>query len=262
MTLFGGLASTVFLPTTAWLVSAIGWRGAVLVLAVSLVSSAGATRTLVFRHIPATRNDSPTAASTKVLPVAEPRPARFLFVVVSFALASLASAGFAANLVPALGERGASPASAALLGGLMGVMQLPGRALLMSGTLTGSSARLIAGSLVLHAIGLAAVAAAPSVLVVAAGTMIFALGAGLTTLVRPHVIQTMFIGGGGDLNGRVARHQQLARAAGPLTIAWLGSIAGYAAVFVVIGGVFTVLALASQGVLGEVRDLAVAKDTM
>jgi len=263
VTLFGGLASTVFLPGTAVLVDAVGWRGTVLVLAALLVMSTGITHTFVFRHIPAAPPRSLSERSAPRVPDRGADPVRFLFVVASFALASLASAGFAANLVPALGERGASPATAAMLGGVMGVMQLPGRALLMNGGLAGSPARLVATSLLLHAIGLAAVAVAPSMLVIAGGTMTFALGAGLTTLVRPHLIQTMFSSGSeGYLNGRLARHQQLARAAGPLAIAWLGSVVGYATAFAVIAGGFTVFALASPGVLGGARKVTVAKEAV
>ena len=263
VTLFGGLASTVFLPGTAVLVDAVGWRGTVLLLAALLVMSTGITHTFVFRHIPAAPPRSLSERSAPRVPDRGADPVRFLFVVASFALASLASAGFAANLVPALGERGASPATAAMLGGVMGVMQLPGRALLMNGGLAGSPARLVATSLLLHAIGLAAVAVAPSMLVIAGGTMTFALGAGLTTLVRPHLIQTMFSSGSeGYLNGRLARHQQLARAAGPLAIAWLGSVVGYATAFAVIAGGFTVFALASPGVLGGARKVTVAKEAV
>jgi MFS family permease len=263
VTLFGGLASTVFLPGTAFLVDAVGWRGAVLVLAALLVMSTGITYTFVFRHLPATPLRPGAARSAPEVVDAGTEPRRFLFVVASFALATFASAGFAANLVPALGERGASPATAAMLGGLMGVMQLPGRALLMNGALAGSPARLVAASLLLHAFGLAAVAFAPSMFVVALGTITFALGAGLTTLVRPHLIQTMFgSGSSGYLNGRLARHQQLARAVGPLVIAWLGSIVGYAAAFGVIAGAFTVFALASQEVLSGIRRATVARDAM
>lgn len=261
VTLFGGLASTVFLPGTAFLVEAVGWRGAVLVLAALLVMSTGITSIFVFRHMPATPLRSGAARSAPQAPDAGTEPRRFLYVVACFALATFASAGFAANLVPALGERGASTAIAAMLGGLMGVMQLPGRALLMYGALAGSPARLVATSLLLHAFGLAAVAFAPSMLGVALGTIAFALGAGLTTLVRPYLIQTMFSSGsGGYLNGRLARHQQLARAVGPLVIAWLGSVVGYAAAFAVIAGAFTVLALASQGVLSGIRRATVAKE--
>lgn len=261
VTLFGGLASTVFLPGTAFLVAAAGWRSAVLVLAALLAASTGFTYLLVFRHMPAAPLGREPTHHAADVPAARSDSPRFRFMVASFALASLASAGFVANLVPALGERGASPAAAAMLGGLMGVMQLPGRAVMMSGALVSSPARLVAASLLLLALGLAAVAVAPSMPVIVAGTMTFALGAGLTTVVRPHLIQTMFaVGGGGYLNGRLARQQQLARAAGPLAVAWLGAVAGYGTVFVAIAGAFSLLAFASPRVLDEGRRVTTASE--
>ena len=50
VTLFGGLASTVFLPFTAFAVAQSGWRNAVLVLAAVLVLSTLMTRVLAFRR--------------------------------------------------------------------------------------------------------------------------------------------------------------------------------------------------------------------
>jgi len=263
VTLIGGLASTIFLPGTALLVDALGWRGAVLALAGLLVVSAGVTHAFVSSQERTAPMESGVPQPAPAVPVAETAPPRFLFVVASFALASLASAGFTANLVPALGERGVSPAAAAMLGGLMGVSQLPGRALLMRGVLAGSPARLVAGSLLLLAMGLAVVAVAPPLVVIAAGTMTFALGAGLTTLVRPHLIQTTFSReSAGYLNGRLARQQQLARAVGPLAIGWLGGVAGYAVVLAAIAGTFAVMGLASPRVLGGVRGVEVARQRL
>src|SRR5262245_41622845 len=51
ITVFGGLASTVFLPTTGWLVQAIGWRSTVLVLAAVVALSTYATRVLTFNTL-------------------------------------------------------------------------------------------------------------------------------------------------------------------------------------------------------------------
>jgi hypothetical protein len=254
VTLFGGLASTVFLPLTAFLVAAAGWRGGVIVLASLLAVSTYSTRALVFRHLPGVQPRSASAHADGRLPDPEGHRLRFAFIGAAFALASLASAAFTTNLLPALGERGISPARAAMLGALIGVMQLPGRALLMNGFLAGSPIGLLAVSLVLQASGLGGVALAASMPVTAAGTMVFALGAGLTTLVRPHLIQAMFgAGSGGYLNGRIARQQQLARAAGPIVIAWVAGIVGYATVFTAMAGTFAVIALASKGVLGGIH---------
>jgi len=73
----------------------------------------------------------------------------------------------------------------------------------------------------------------------AIGVSVFALGAGLTTLVRPHLIQDMAdAAGGGYLNGRIARQQQLARAAGPLLVATVASLSNYAAVIIAFAVLF------------------------
>jgi MFS family permease len=245
VTLFGGLASTVFLPLTALMVSAAGWRGAALALAVILAVTTGVTRVLVFRHLP-------PAAAVAHSDSARQSPGRaghagFPLIAAIFALVSLAGAAFVANLVPALGERGIAPETAAVLGGAIGVMQLPGRALLLHGAASASPSRLLTLSLLFMAGGLGAVAAAASVAVAAAGTMLFGLGAGLTTLVRPYLVQMLFSDRiGGYLNGRVARQQQLARAAGPLAMAWLAGVSGYTPVLAVVAGGFVAIAAASH----------------
>ena len=129
----------------------------------------------------------------------------------------------------------------------MGVMQLPGRAMLMNGGFGITSSRLVTLSLVLYAAGFLGVAFASSALPAAIGVSVFALGAGLTTLVRPHLVQDMSgAGGGGYLNGRIARHQQLARAAGPLLLATGAGTAGYAAVNIALAVFFIVCAFAWQ----------------
>jgi MFS family permease len=244
VTVFGGLASTVFLPCTAFLVRGMGWRGAVGVLACALAASTYMMRVFAFRHLP-TPATTPTPSRTTV--GADEAVPHFGVVLLVFSLASLASAAFMANLVPALGERHVSPTAAAVLGGLLGVMQLPGRALLMNGRLGASPFRLLVISLALQAAGLATLAAAPSVAVVALGITVFATGAGLTTLVRPHLVQTAFkMDKAGYLNGRLAQSQQVARAAGPIAAAWLAGTAGYAAVLGLLAALFAVLALVSQ----------------
>ena len=248
VTLFGGLASTIFLPGTAYLVASLGWRAAVLVLAAVLVVSTFITHAVVLRNLPERRKSSAPPSELPNSSIALPP---YVFIAMVFTFVSLASSAFTTNLIPALGERGVSPEKAAVLGGLMGVMQLPGRALLMNGLLAGRPMRLLAVSLVLQAAGFAGIAFAQSVLFVAGGTILFALGAGMTTLVRPHLIQTMFSTGSGYLNGRIARRQQLARATGPIAVAWLAGLIGYGAVFAMIAGVFAVAAVAAPGVAGD-----------
>jgi MFS family permease len=253
ITIFGGLASTVFLPATAFLVTAVGWRGAVVVLAFALAASALFTRHFVFRTL-APRPSAASRALTRPRVPAAPAPSGFVVVAAMFTLATVASSAFSTNLVPVLGERGLDATSAALLGGAMGAMQLPGRVLLMSGTLAGSPAILLALSLALHAGGLGLVALGPSAPLVAAGAMVLALGNGLTTLVRPHVVHTMFSAeSGGVLNGRIARQQQLARAGAPIAVAWLAGRFTYAAVLALLSISFVIASLIAIGALREDR---------
>lgn len=256
ITLFGGLASTVFLPLTALMVKAAGWRAAALALAAVLAASTCATRVFVFRELPvrparaAHRKDVSEPPSRN----AAADPARFAFAAGAFALVSFAAAAFTANLVPALGERGLRPSTAAMLGGFIGVMQLPGRALLLRGSPAGGAPRLLAISLLLQSAGFAGLALASTAPALAAGTMLFALGAGLATLVRPQMMQDLFgVHGSGELNGRIARAQQLARAAGPFSVAWLAGTTGFSSIFLLVACAFALLAIASRPALRPSR---------
>lgn len=258
VTLLGGLASTAFLPLTAFLVGAGGWRGASIALAAVLALSTTFARVFAFRELEP-RSTEAVVAAPAFVPAASPRaPARFALVGAVFTFGTLAAAAFTTNLLPALGERGIPPATAALLGGLMGVMQLPGRAMLMHPAVSMTPARLLATGLAVQAAGLALVAIGPSTMTVAAGTGLFALGAGLATLVRPHLVQTLWgTERGGALNGRIARQQQLARAAGPVTVAWAAGVSSYAAVLAVLAAAFVVAGVAVRGAFSEQQGLAV-----
>src|SRR4029453_11528573 len=77
VTVFGGLASTVFLPLTALLLDALGWRGTVLVLASFVATSAGLVRAVVFRELSATPVETAFEIREAREPEAAVRPARF-----------------------------------------------------------------------------------------------------------------------------------------------------------------------------------------
>jgi hypothetical protein len=64
------------------------------------------------------------------------------------------------------------------------------------------------------------------------GVMTFAGGAGLTTLARPYLVLHQYgAERAGYANGVIARAQQLARAAGPVSAAAMAGATGYAPVF-------------------------------
>jgi MFS family permease len=239
ITLYGGLASTVFLPVSDRLVTWAGWRGAVAILAGLLMASTALTAIAVRRVATAAVHPAtgPSAVSA-VPPVGDIRSLARVF-----GLSSLASASFIANLVPALDERGMGPTSAAILGGLFGVMQLPGRALMVNRRVSLSGEALVATSLVLQAAGLIVVATMPTTAAVAVGVMTFAAGSGLTTLARPYVVQGRFaLEHAGLVNGRLARAQQLTRAAGPIAASSAAMLTSHATVLVFLGVTLAALA--------------------
>jgi len=252
VTVFGGLASTVFLPLTAFLVQAFDWRGAIGALAVLLAASTCLVSRFGFRQTVRPELSKAADPPPETLDSSGGLRPRFLALLVMFSAASLASAAFTTNLIPALGERDVPVQSAAMLGGLLGVMQLPGRALLMHGRIGASPERLLLVCFLLQAAGLLTLAVAGELPLMAIAIALFAAGAGLATLARPHLVQTMFgIAQAGRLNGRLARSQQLARAAGPVAAAWIAAAAGYSLMFLLLAVVFIGIAVILHGTLSN-----------
>jgi predicted MFS family arabinose efflux permease len=250
ITIFGGLASTAFLPLTALLEVNIGWRGTVLALAGAMTVSA----LVVWRAVPRTDNALPPGSSPPIGDAPSAAPPGFGIVLAAFGSASLAHAALTTTLVPALAERRLSTTTAALLGGSMGLMQLPGRALMMHGRLSASPSALLITSLALQGIGMALLAAAGSALAIGLGVAVFAGGAGLATLVRPYLVQTAFaMARAGYLNGRLARVMQLARAGGPIAAVAIGSSVGYRWLYGVLALHFAGLAFAWRQSRRETR---------
>jgi hypothetical protein len=250
ITIFGGLASTAFLPFTALLEANIGWRTTVIALAGAMTISA----LVVWRAVPRTNTALPQGTLPHEGEAPSAAPHGFGIVLAAFGSASLAHAALTTTLVPALAERQLSTTTAALLGSSMGLMQLPGRALMMHGRLSASPSALLITSLALQGLGMALLAAAGSALAIGLGVAVFAGGAGLATLVRPYLVQTVFaMARAGYLNGLLARVMQLARAAGPIAAVAIGSSVGYRWLYGVLALHFAGLAFAWRQSRRETR---------
>jgi Major Facilitator Superfamily len=239
VTLFGGLASTCFVPLTTALEQRFGWSGAAWGLALTVALAAVAVRrwalpALVERPDPIDESASgqppgfPSAGAAG--PLAAWLPGAPL--VVAYGFTSLAATALVTSLVPALVERGYSAPAAAWIAGLIGVMQLPGRTLIFSGHLSAHPAWLLTGSLALQGVGIGVIAAASGAVAVSLGVSAFAIGAGVNTLVRPQLVQVMYgPRHAGYINGILARTQNLARAIGPIVAVALYGAGGYVLVF-------------------------------
>ena len=230
VTVMGGLASSAFLPGTAALVTQLGWRGAVVGLA--LITAA---MTLVVSRTAFRRNAWSLSVLKDVLSTAPPAATKVLpglwQLSLVFAVSAMVNAAVASNLVAALIDGGFAPTAAATVAGLFGWMQLPGRLLMTSPRFTPSPAGLVVFSFVLQVIGLGALIVHTHTALIA-GVLLFAAGTGLTTLARPYwVLQRYGAERAGLANGVTARAQQLARAAGPVSAAAFADMAGYRLVF-------------------------------
>lgn len=210
VTVFGGLASTLCLAPFALAVEALGWRGATMLAAVAVLAAAAAMEAWVFPALP--QRPAPVARGDVALPAAPGLAAWEAY----FVCGTLAAMAVTVLLVPLLVDRGVAPAYAAGVLGLLGLSQLPGRLWLLHGRAPSGRA-LLQGPLYCHAAGLALLAFAPGTAAVAAGVVLFGLGAGLQTLARPWLLERRYgRDASGAVNGRLARAQGLARAAGPL----------------------------------------------
>ena len=238
VTIMGGLASTAFLPGTTFLVEAAGWRGAVVALAAIIGVTTIVVSRMAFTDLTLSLQQLRAAIANDAAapPLSNSRLTRLIAV---FSLSSIVNSALASNIVAALIERQLSPARAAAIGGLFGVMQLPGRVLMTNRWFTPGPYQLLAVSFGLQILGLLALIAT-SQLAMWIGMVVFAGGAGLTTLARPYLVLHVYgAERAGIVNGVIARGQQLARAGGPVSAAALAAVAGYGRVFAALAALLT-----------------------
>jgi Major Facilitator Superfamily len=133
VTLVAGFASTIFMPIEAWLLSRVGWREALTILAVVLAVVTIPIHLLVLRRSPF----APSARAADGAPSAVPgmtlrqaaRTLVFWVLASAFFVGNFATAAVSVHLIPYLVDRGYSATLAASIIGWMGAMQVPGRML-------------------------------------------------------------------------------------------------------------------------------------
>ena len=276
LTLAAGLASTVFMPLEAWLLSRLGWRRSVEMLAALLAATTIPIHALVLRApaalgAPAGSNHGFAARvpvggyrgerrslppiSTDVSLRDALRQLVFWVLAGAFLLGNFATAALTVHLIPYLGRHGHGPAGAAAVVGWTGAMQLGGRVLFVPFA-SRLGARAMTGVVfLLQAAGVLNFALlawwphlAPAVLLVGAAN-------GMLTLARATLVSDIFGRGHyGSISGAMALAGNGARALGPIGASLLyGALGSYEALFAVIAGVLvvagvSVLAIGAGGV--------------
>lgn len=247
LTVVAGFASTIFLPTSQFLIDAVGWRSALLVLAGTLAACA-VPQALLLRRAPADLGLHPDGRSEAPAtgPVALPgenltglvglgsawrRPAvRWLTLAAAFEMA--ATTAVAVHLVAYLRENGAAAGTAAAAAGALGILSVAGRVVLTAAASRVGIGRLSAVLVTGQAVGVAWLFLLPQ----PAGTVVFVLlfgaGFGVMSIARPtllgsYVPPAVF----GSVSGGQALASQAGRVVAPVTAGALISSAGYGVAF-------------------------------
>ncbi|MDP6707716.1 MAG: MFS transporter [Alphaproteobacteria bacterium] len=242
MTLIAGFAGTVFYPTTQLLITTLGWRPALLVLALlNLMVSGGIHHFVLRRTAPARAKaePSPTEASeTGAAAVTSPlgaalRHPSFWLLGLAFVATTLVHSALIVHAIPLLVERGFELALVIAVMTLVGPMQVAGRLLFatVERWVDFTASGVITLALPLAAIGLLMVVV-PGSNWVFAYAFLFGTAAGISTIIRASAVPE-FIGtvGYGAINGALAVPTTMARALGPILAALVwGWTGGYDAV--------------------------------
>ena len=235
LTLLAGLASAIFLPLANWLLIEQGWRSALVTLAVILFIITVPLHAFVLRRRPQDQglspdgettlpNDSVTRLSTA--PHATPREAfrraSFWSLTASFVLSSAVGVGVGLHFIPYLIEHGYSSTFAASVAGVIGLMQLPGRILFAPLSRWVSRQWLVAGVLILQGGAMLILISRGGLVNVIVFVILFGMTNGVLTLARAAAVADFYGPTAyGSINGVLSFWATLARASGPVILAFL-----------------------------------------
>ena len=198
LTFFGAFASFIFIPLSAWLVGALGWRGALLALAGILGAITIPTHALLLRRRPEDLGLLPDGAAAEPGALAQSAPPersiapgralrepRFWLLTFAFAASTFAGVTMTVHVIPYLIGAGHSAGFAAAVAGLFGLMSLLGR-LAIAPWADRVRRRAVTATLIgMQLAGLAVLAAAGATV---AGALLyvalFGAGSGVLTIMR------------------------------------------------------------------------------
>jgi MFS family permease len=267
ITLAGGLASTIFVPLTERLVSGLGWREAIVRLALMLAVLTVLPHASLLRRRPAGVDGGGTRSVANAITGAVParaamRSRSFRWLCAAFFLSTVANCAIAVHLVPLLLARDWPSTFAASALALLGFAKLPGRLLLAhwAGRVTTPVATI--ATFVLQAIALAVLIAIPDAPGVWLFAVLFGAGDGAATPARAELVADFF---GpldyGRTSGVVAFFTAAGRAIAPLGVSLAASaFGGYGSVIwmliVIVAAAAVALACAETARLRSDRRVA------
>lgn len=230
VTVWGGLASTAFIPLTTSLVQTQGWRSAVLALAGLLGVLTILPHALMLRRGPEDVGQAVDGGEIEALgarPAAVPlrgvsealRSRAFILLATAFGLTSLMAAAMSVHLVSYGLSRGLSAETIASAAGTVGVLQVVGR--LTFAPLAGRVSRRAVTALmfVLTALAMVSLIALPIGIGLILYVVMYGLGHGALTPLRASLVADTF-GSAiyGRMNGALSLVATFARAIAPVAV--------------------------------------------
>jgi predicted MFS family arabinose efflux permease len=240
LTLWGGFASTVFIPLVELLLQSVGWRGALVVLGlVNLLLCTGLYGWLIDARVDATPAVARGAAAAEPSSRAPLRYAArmpvFWMLLVSLTAHAAMFSVITFHFYPILLERGLPAATVVLALAVFGPAQVAGRVVVRA-CAPQASARTLGAVVVLgFPAALALLAQVPvSAVVAMAVAGLYGAANGVMTIVRGMVVPDMISHHGyGAINGALTAPSMMARALAPVAAAALWAASGsYDAVIV------------------------------
>ncbi|MGQ2906133.1 MAG: MFS transporter [Neoaquamicrobium sediminum] len=242
LTLWGGFASTVFIPVIQFLIETQGWRGALLVMAgVNIVVCGGlylvAIDPLHDAPIRAAEPDETPPAVGRAAVAAAMRKPSYWGLMLAWVSYALAFSSLTYHFFPLLLERGLDSAGAVLVLTVIGPAQVAGRILIRA--FAAEAPVRSVGSVVVVVFPLAVIGFAfvpPEVLVLAGVAAFYGAANGMITIVRGMAVPEMVTRDGyGAVNGSLVAPMNIMTALAPLGAALLWQASGgYGAVLAAI----------------------------
>lgn len=251
LTLWGGFASTVFVPLIQVLIDAFGWRGALVVLGAINIVVCGGLYALTIDPardqpvLPRAADEAAPLAGRQAVAWALGQPV-FWALAVSFVSYAAAFSALTFHLYPLLLERGLDAAGVVAVMAVIGPAQVAGRILIWVFA-PNSPVRSI-GSMIAIVFPLAVLGyamAPPDVFVLAAIAAFYGAANGMITIVRGLCVPEMVSREAyGAINGALIAPMKLMQAVAPLAAAWIWSASGgYDTVLVAIGAGAVILCI-------------------
>ena len=227
LTLFGGLASTVCWPLSAFLLDQVGWRGTCLGYAVIQLLIALPLYLLILPREAPAQFDSPSGIRRSAR-TSDPRSHRYLLPILlamTLTLAAIISSTLSVHLLNILQATGLTLGAAVTLGALIGPSQVAARAIELAVARFHHPIWTKLASAGFTALGVAALFA--NLPIIPLALMLYGAGIGLESIARGTLPLALFGSEGyATLMGRLAMPSLIAQAAAPSVAALLIERAG------------------------------------